>query len=175
VAAAAVIAVVPAVLGVASIDATHLADPRYAAGHFLAALPPGTRVEVYGGPLFLPHLPRNLAVVRPGIEPIDERQLIPGVTEIVDPAMDPRPRAPAAIVLATELSNVEATEVPAPHPFGLMQYCDARSHALFRGLYDGSLGYVRTFRATCALPWPLECRAIHHSTAGEVWIYEPSR
>jgi hypothetical protein len=176
VAAGAAVAIAPAVLGVASIDATLLADPRYAAGRFLAALPRGTRVEVYGGPLFLPRLPRDLTVVRPGIEPIDERQLIPGVTEIVDPAMDPRPRAPAAIVLATELSNVEATEAPdAPHPFGLMQYRDARSHKLFRGLYDGSLGYVRTLRAACALPWPLECRAIHHSTAGEVWIYEPSR
>ena len=111
-----------------------------------------------------------------GTEPIAERQLIPGVTEIVDPEMDPRPRAPSAIVLATELSSVEAMLPPvSSQPFGQMQYRDARSHALLRELYDGTLGYVRAFRATCELPWPLACRAIHHSTAGEVWIYVPSR
>ncbi len=168
---AAAAALVPAALGVASIDATLLADPRYEAEGFLRSLPAGTRVEVYGGPLFLPRIPPALVAARPGIEPIGERQLIPGVTEIVDPALDPRPRAPAFIVLATELSNVESTEPPPPHPFGLMQYRDPVSHALLRGLYDGSLGYARVFRATCRLPWPLECRSIHHSTAGEVWIY----
>jgi 4-amino-4-deoxy-L-arabinose transferase-like glycosyltransferase len=176
IAAAAVVATLPAVLGVASIDATLLADPRYAAERFLAALPRGTKIEVYGGPLFLPRVPAGLAAVRPGIEPVADRQLIPGVTEIVDPEMDPRPRAPSAIVLATELSNVEAAEpLVSPHPFGQMQYRDARSHALLRGLYDGTLGYARAFRATCELPWPLACRVIHHSTAGEVWIYVPSR
>jgi hypothetical protein len=167
----AAVALAPAVLGVASVDATLLADPRYEAERFLDSLAPGTAIEVYGGPIFLPRIPAKLVATRPGIEPISERQLIPGVTEIVDPALDPRPRAPAAIVLATELSSVEATEPPPPSPFGLMQYRDARSHALFRGLYDGSLGYVRAFRGTCRLPWPLECRRIHYSTAGEVWIY----
>jgi hypothetical protein len=176
VAAGAALAALPAVLGVASIDATLLADPRYVAERFLAALPRGTNVEVYGGPLFLPRIPAGLVAARPGVEPIGERQLIPGVTEIVDPAMDPRPRAPEAIVLATEFSDVEVTEPPrTPGPFGKMQYRDARSHALFRGLYDGSLGYVRALTARCVLPWPLACRTIHHSTAGEVWIYVPSR
>ena len=47
---------------------------------------------------------RTLAVVRPGTEPIADRQAIPGVTELVDPDMDPRPRAPDFIVLATALS-----------------------------------------------------------------------
>jgi 4-amino-4-deoxy-L-arabinose transferase-like glycosyltransferase len=176
IAAGAVAAILPAVLGVASMDATLLADPRYAAERFLAALPRGTKIEVVGGPLFLPRVPEGLVAARPGIEPVAERQLIPGVTEIVDPAMDPRPRGPSAIVLATELSSVAATEPPvSPHPFGLMQYRDAQSHALLRGLYDGSLGYERALRATCELPWPLACRKIHHSTAGEVWIYVPSR
>jgi hypothetical protein len=164
-----------AVLGVASIDATLLADPRYEAERFLRELPPGTHVEVYGGPIFLPRIPPQLAAVRPGIEPPSERQRIPGVDELVDPKMDPRPRAPAFIVLATELSNELSTEPPeASLPFALAQYRDSRSHTLFRALADGSYGYARILRAGCRLPWPLSCRTIHSSTAGEVWIYAPA-
>lgn len=164
-----------ALLGVASVDGTLLVDPRYAAEAFLARLAPGTRVEVYGGPIFLPRIPSSLTAVRPGIEPVSERQRITGVRELVDPALDPRPRSPDIIVLATDLSDVDMTEPPpAARPYGGMQYRDAQSRALFHGLYDGTLGYTRVFVATCALPWPLECRTIHASTGRDVWIYAPA-
>jgi hypothetical protein len=164
-----------AALGVASMDATLLADPRYDAERFLEALPAGAHVDVYGGPIFLPRIPPRLIATRPGVEPVSQRQRIPGIDEIVDPAMDPRPREPAAIVLATELSNERSTEPPAATlPFALAQYRDRRSHALFRSLADGSYGYTRVLRASCRLPWPLACRPVHVSTAGEVWIYAPS-
>lgn len=173
VAALAVLALVPAVIGVASMDATLLADPRYEAERFLAALPATTHLEVYGGPIFLPRIPAQLKAVRPGADPIGERQQILGVEDLVDPAMDPRPRKPDVILLATEVSSVEATEPAGPHPYGIMQYRDPVSRSFFRGLLDGSLGYRRALRATCSLPWPLECRSIHYSTAGEMWIYVP--
>ncbi len=172
---AAAAALAPAVLAVASTDATLLADPRYEAERFLRRLAPGTHVEVYGGPIFLPRVPPWLAAIRPGIEPLADRQEIAGVAELVDPALDPRARSPAVIVLATELSSVAATEPPAAtRPFALTQYGDATSHAFFRALLDGSLGYARALRAVCALPWPLECRRVHDSTAGEVWVYARS-
>ena len=175
VAAAAAASLLPCLLGVASLDATLLADSRYAAERFLARLPPGTHVEVYGGPIFLPRIPPGLAVVRPGIEPIAERQAIAGVTDIVDRDLDPRARAPAAIVLATELSDDGmARPTTWSLPWATMQYRDPRSHAFLRQLFDGSLGYKRTLRATCTLPWPLECRRVHHSTGREVWIYTPA-
>ncbi|MGD0678892.1 MAG: hypothetical protein ABSC94_26100 [Polyangiaceae bacterium] len=165
-------ACLPAVVGVASLDATLLFDPRYEAERLLERLPRGTHVEVFGGPIFLPRVPRTLVAVRPGVEPVADRQRIAGVDDLVDPAMDPRPRAPAVIVLATELSRDEAAAPPGQvPPFGLMQYRDARSRAFLHELTGGSLGYVRALRAKCTLPWPLECREIHHSTAGEVWIY----
>ena len=172
VAGAAAISVAAALLGVASLDATLLTDSRYAAERFLARLPAGTHVEVYGGPIFLPRIPPGLVAVRPGVEPPGDRQAIPGVIDLVDPAMDPRPRAPDAIVLATELSD-EAMARPSPWatPPATMQYRDARSHEFLRALYDGELGYDRALRATCSLPWPLECRDIHHSTGRETWIY----
>jgi 4-amino-4-deoxy-L-arabinose transferase-like glycosyltransferase len=172
VALAAAAALAPAVIGVASMDATLLADPRYEVERYLARLPAGTRVEVYGGPIFLPRIPPQLEVVRPGVEPIPDRQSIAGIRELVDPLMDPSARAPDVIVLATELSSVGTTLPPnRSPPFALISYRDARSHALFRSLLDGSIGYKRVLTARCRLPAPLECRRIHDSTGGEEWVY----
>ncbi len=170
--AAAVASMVPAVLGVASMDATLLADPRYAAERLLRGLAPDTYIEVLGGPIFMPRIPSGLRAVRPGIEPIAERQAIAGVTDLVDPVMDPRPRDPRLIVLATELSDpAMAAPIAVSVPFATMQYRDPVSHAFLRQLFDGSLGYERVLRSSCSLPWPLECRSIHHSTAREAWVY----
>ena len=168
---ACMLSLAPALLGVASMDATLLADSRYEAERYLAALPQDTRVEVYGGVLFLPRIPSGLAAVRPGVEPLAERQPVSGLTELVDSSLDPRARSPDVIVLATELSDVSMTEDAASHPYALISYRDPVSRRFLRGLYDGSLGYARDLRATCSLPWPLQCRSIHNSTAGEVWIY----
>ena len=173
-AAAMAVALSPAWLGVASLDATLLADPRYEAEHFLAALPRGTRVEVYGGPHFVPRIPPNVAAVRPGVEPLEDRQPIYRVADMVDPAMDPRPRAPDVILLATELSTVPE-EYTGPPEYGLTGYRDAISNRFFQRLYDGSFGFVRSATFTCSLPWPLACRSIHSSTAGQVWVYTPAR
>jgi hypothetical protein len=172
--AASGVSLVPALLGVASLDGTLLADSRYEAERFLASLPEGTHVEVLGTSLFLPRLPGTLDVARPGTDPVDERQAIPGLREILDPAMDPRPRAPDYVVLATVLSLELVTAPPPPpalRPYGSTAYHDDASHRLFRGLFDGSLGYDRTFVARCSLPWPLECRGVHDATGRDVWIY----
>jgi hypothetical protein len=171
---------VPAVVGVASLDGTLLADSRYQAESFLARLPAGTKVEVLGTTPFLPRLPPSLRIVRPGTEAVADRQAIPGVTELVDPVMDPRPREPEFIVLATALSLQLVTDPPPPpeeRPYGSTSYHDDVSHRLFRGLFDGSLGYGRSFVAACELPWPLECRTVHDATGRPVWIYsrEPAR
>jgi hypothetical protein len=174
---AAAACVVPALVGVVSMDATLLVDPRYEAERFLAKLPPDTHVEVLGTTTFLPRLPADLQVVRPGTEAIADRQGIPGVTELLDPAMDPRPRAPEYIVLATVLSLEAVTWPPPPpdqRPFGSTAYHDDISHRLFHDLFDGSLGYTRTLIAQCALPWPLECRFVHDATGRDVWIYARS-
>ena len=166
--------VLPALVGVASLDGTLLVDSRYAAESFLANLEPGTHVEVLGTTLFLPRLPADLALVRPGTEPLDDRQAIPGVTELVDPDMDPTPRAPDYVVLSPALSMPLMTQPPPPRgqrPYASTAYHDDVSHRLFRRLFDGSIGYVRTLTARCELPWPLACRGVHDATGGEVWIY----
>ncbi len=167
------LALAPAIYGVVVIDATMLEDPRYVAEDWLRKLPAGTHVEVYGSAQYLPRLPPDLVYARPGIEPLGDRRLIPNVTEILDPDLDPSKRNPNVIVLATELSTEGMTsEIAGPPPPAWMSYRDPKSHAFFRGLRDGSLGYDRAFVARCTLPWGAACREIHHSTGGEVWIYE---
>jgi hypothetical protein len=170
-----VAAAIPALLGVASLLATLLTDPRYEAEKYLAAQPKGEPIEVYGTAKFLPRIPRDLVATRPGVEPTADRERLPGVTELVDPSMDPRPRAPALIVLSTDLSQVELPFMPgAPSRRALAPYRDEVSRAFLRRLHDGSLGYARVLRATCPLAWPLKCHKVHGSTAEEVWIYAPA-
>jgi hypothetical protein len=171
--ALAVVAVVPALLQVVSVDATLLVDSRREVERFLAQLPAKSRVEIYGGPIFMPRVPSHIHAVRPGVEPIPDREAIAGVTDLVDPIMDPRPRHPDVIVLATELSSSAMADPSAKNPFGLMSYRDPVSRAFLGRLFNGSFGYVRTLRATCSLPWPLECTSIHNSTAGEAWVFRP--
>ena len=169
------VALLPSVIGVASMDATLLADARYAAERFLDALPPGTTVEVYGGPHFLPRLPASLVVARAGSDDPGARSHLPGVTEVLDPAMDPRPRAPEYIVLSTEFSDAAVATRAVRAMYGVTSYTDAASRDLFAALFAGTLGYDRVLRATCRAPWPLRCREVHGSTAGEVWIYARRR
>ncbi len=176
IACAAALSLALAALRVVSLDATLLTDPRYEAERLLASLPAGTHVEVYGGPIFLPRVPARLDAVRPGVEPVADRQALPGVVDLVDPAMDPRPRAPAVLVLATELSEEGMARPSAPGaPPAPMQYRDRTSRAFLRALFDGRLGYERILEATCALPWPLECVDVHHSTGHPVWVYGRTR
>ncbi len=169
--AIAALAIAASLLGVASVEATLLADARYDAERWLAALPPGTTVEVYGGPKFLPRLPANLVVTRVGTDPIDARSHLPHVSEVVDPVMDPEARRPRVIVLSSEFSHAVGPASPAT-PHGVRAYVDAASHRFFDDLTNERLPYRRALRAECTLPWPLGCRRIHGSTGEPLWIYE---
>jgi hypothetical protein len=164
------VAIGASVLGVASVDATLLADARYPAERWLAALPPGTTVEVYGGPKFLPRLPATLSVARVGTDPVAARSHLPSVAEIVDPAMDPGARRPEVVVLSSEFSHAVGPLAPAA-PHGVSAYMDEASRRFFDDLTSERLAYARALRAECTLPWPLACRRIHGSTGEPVWIY----
>jgi hypothetical protein len=168
-------ALVPGLLGVVSLLATLVFDTRYAAEAFLAKFPKGTRVEIYGTPKFLPRLPAALTAVRPGVDPPSERVAIPGVVDQVDPEMDPGPRAPDLIVLATELSRTDLPPLPAgPSDRPIAAYRDPASRRFFHRLMDGELGYTRVLDARCSLPWPLACHHVHGSTGEDLWIYAPA-
>ncbi len=159
-------------VGVASVDATLLVDPRYEAERYLQGLPPGTVVEVYGGPKFLPRLPEKLAVTRVGTDAPEARSHLPRVAEVLDANMGER--RPEIIVLSTEFSHPFASGAPAPL-YGVRAYMDATSFRFFDDLTSDRLPYTRVLRAECTLPWPLTCRRIHGSTGEPVWIYKVRR
>lgn len=167
----AVLAFVPAFVGVAEVDGSFLRDARFAVEELLASLPPGTVVEVYGGPKFLPRVPPIVHGARVGTDPLEARALIPGLAEIVDPAMDVESRRPRYVVLSTEMSN-EGRRVPQAPRFGVHAYQDEASARFFAALLDGTVPYRMVLRARCSLPWGLTCRRIHDSIGGEVWVYE---
>jgi hypothetical protein len=168
------IALAPALVGVASLDATLLTDSRYAAERFLAGLPEGARVELYGGSACLPRIPPQIRATRPGVEALATRSPIYRAPDVVDPPSRIVERRPDYVVLSTEFSRASDGKTPAVVPYGVGAYFDADSTAFFRDITTGALPYERVLRATCDLPWPLECRRIHGSTGEDVWIYARS-
>ncbi len=160
-------------VGVASVDATLLVDARYEAERYLDGLPAGTVVEVYGGPKFLPRIPKKLATSRVGTDPPESRSHLPHVAEVLDPNMGER--RPEIIVLSTEFSHTfDGGAAPAPL-HGVRAYMDPASFRFFDDLTAERLPFARVLRAECNLPWPLSCRRIHGSTGEPVWIYKVRR
>jgi hypothetical protein len=169
--AAFALALAPALLAVASLDATLLADPRYAAERFLASLPAGTRVEVYGGSHFLPRIPAQLDAVRVSLDDPAERSHAYRVTDVHgDPnAIDLR--HPGYVVLGAEHSHAFPPGYAPAARYGTVEFTDPATFRFFYALTENQLGYAPVLRARCELPWPLSCRDIHGSTAHDVWIY----
>ncbi len=169
--ALAALGLVPQLVDVASLDATLAVDSRHAAQRFLAALPRGTTLEIYGGNQYLPNIPRHLRVTRIGPEPDAERSPLPGVTEGRAPFRDVATRAPDYALVGEDFASYYLpTDVPqAPHNARLQEDPDGR--ALMTGLRDESLGYRWALRSRCELPWPLHCVRMHRSTGAETWIF----
>jgi hypothetical protein len=169
--AAFAVALAPALLAVASVDATLLADPRYAAERFLASLPAGTRVEVYGGSHFIPRIPAQIDAVRISLDDPAARSHAYRVTDVQgDPnAIDLR--HPGYVVLGAEHSHLFPPGYAPTARFGTVEFTDAATFRFFYALTTGQLDYAPVLKARCELPWPLSCRDIHGSTAHDVWIY----
>lgn len=164
------LALVPPCLRVVSVDATLALDPRHEARRFLAALPAGTTLEIYGGNQYLPNLPRHLRVTRVGPEPPSERNLLPGVTELQAPFLGVRVRAPDYVLVGEHFAwHYLPTDRPMSPMFARFNL-DPDGRGLMVGLQRQTLGYSWALRARCELPWPLECVRMHGSTGGDVWI-----
>jgi hypothetical protein len=170
-----ILAFIPPLLAVASVDATLLADSRYAAERFLSTLPAGTRIEAYGGSHFLPRIPASLVATRVGVDDPDTRSHVFGVTDVRALPSDIDARHPDYVVLGAEHSHT-FKPIDAPRArYGTSEFADADSFRFFVALTAGALDYTRVFRGQCKLPWPLECRRIHGATGRELWIYRRAR
>lgn len=164
--------VAPRVREVASVDATLDADARVEATRFLRALPRGTRVEVYAGNQYLPHLPTHLSLARVGPDDPSQRSPLPGVTELRAPFGEVTARDPEYLVVSESQARLYD-----PSPGGLRTERDdalARDpdgHAFFAERVRDAGAYRRVLRARCEVPWPLSCVRMHFSTGAETWIY----
>ena len=169
------LALVPQALDVASVDGTLALDSRHAAQRFLATLPRGATVEIYGGNQYLPNLPAHLRVTRVGPEPDGERSPLPGVTEAHAPFAEVTVRAPDYALVGEDFATyyLPTTDRLAPHNARLNADPDGRT--LMTGLINGSLGYRWALRARCELPAPLRCWRLHRSTGAETWIFRRAR
>jgi hypothetical protein len=165
------LALAPQVLDVASVDGTLMYDARHEAQRFLAALPRGTRVEVYGGNQYLPNLPRQLVVTRVGPESDAERSALPGVTELRAPYREVGTRAPAYAVVGEDFATYFLPTSDPLCPQNARLNNDPDGRALMSGLLHETLGYSFALRARCTLPWPLRCVRMHRSIGAEVWIF----
>jgi hypothetical protein len=169
--AAFALALVPAVLAVASLDATLLADPRYAAERFLASLPAGTRIEVYGGSHFIPRIPAQLDAVRVSLDDPAERS---HTYRVADVQGDPNAidlRHPGYVVLGAEHSHLFPPGYAPTARYGTVEFTDPATFRFFYSLTENQLDYAPVLKARCELPWPLSCRDIHGSTGHPIWIY----
>jgi hypothetical protein len=158
-------------MDVASVDATLARDSRHAAQRFLAALPAGTTVEIYGGNQYLPNLPRHLRVTRVGPEPDAERSPLPGVVELRAPFHELGARAPDYAVVGEDFASYYLPTTAALSAHSARLNADPDGRALMVGLTHETLGYAWALRARCALPFPLRCVRLHRSTGAETWIF----
>lgn len=163
--------VLPMLRDVASIDGTLVADSRNQVTRWLETLPPGTRVEVYGGTQYLPHLPRQLSLTRVGPEPVDLRSPLPGVDEIVGPFGDIGQRDPRYLVVGETFARLYLPRGERRDARDARAGSDPDGHPFFEALVDESGAYEWQMRAKCELPWPLQCKRVHASTGAETWVF----
>jgi hypothetical protein len=131
------------------VDATLLAEPRYATEAFLAEhARPADTIETHGLNVYQPRFPPGPHVVRVGKTDPKRRGIIPGVEEVQAPLLDIERRHPRFIVVSEcyvwrflERSDLESRSglvVPST------QRADAADHdatTFFRELFHGTLSY----------------------------------
>jgi hypothetical protein len=88
-----------------SVDVNLLFDPRYDAEAWLRAhVRPGETIETYGLNVYLPRFPSDARVIRVGPEPLESRNPMPGIEEVVAPYAEAPSRDARWIVLSTAWS-----------------------------------------------------------------------
>jgi hypothetical protein len=165
------LAALPMLRDVASIDATLIVDSRNAATSYLEGLPPRTKVEVYGGTQYLPHLPSQLSLSRVGHEAVDLRSPLPGVVEVVGPFGTIAERDPEVLVTSETFGHLYLPQGERRDARDEEAGRDPDAHPFFDMLVTEQGNYRWALRAKCELRWPLECKRVHGSTGAETWVF----
>ncbi|HVH45874.1 MAG TPA: hypothetical protein VM925_26150, partial [Labilithrix sp.] len=162
----------------ASVDATLLGDPRYAAESWLAAnVRPGETVETYGLNVYMPRMPAHARVLRVGPEPISKRNPMPGVEEVQAPFREARSRGTRWIVVSVGWVWRYIARWPKIDPGHQRAPLFERSTAdreatdFFDGLVAGDQGYklVREFVYDDSM---FRLVDVHGASGKIIWVYE---
>jgi hypothetical protein len=151
------------------VDATLMADARYAATRYLASLPAGTRVELYGPNPTLPRLPDGPDYRRGGGEDPAERGIHPRLLGGRDARGLGSAARDADVLVVSRRWAEHFADARTAHARAAV---DPRSVTFFGALAQGALpGWRRVSTARCTLPFGLACERLHASTGDEIWIF----
>lgn len=162
-----------------SLVLTMIRDARYDAERFVREhVGPGDTIEVYGGNVYLPRMPRSAAVVRVDPGPVARRNPMPGIVEQQDRLGAVEERRPRFIVvgmgyawryLQEERTAVVGRVLPEAQRAGLANV-DTKTYV--RGLFAEKLDYrlvhVSHDPGTALFP----PRPMHASLATDVFVFE---
>jgi hypothetical protein len=167
---------------------TQWSDPRREVEHYLARLPRGSAVEIYGFTVLQPRLDASptapYRVQRVGKESPSQRARIPGVREVQARFGDVVARRPDAVVITQgfieQFLAREFRPGESPSAQWLAAQRDEDAVRYFRAaVRDAVPGYRTSLTARVQLPdWAraLGCQPvrIHDTTAGTVWVLVPA-
>jgi len=165
--------------GCLAVDVALLFDPRYETERYLAAnVAPYDVIEIYGSNVYQPRFPAGVHVVRVGLEPLETRNPLPGVTEVREPFDRIESRRPRWIVVSEAWVWRYFYDVQVIQSFGLTvapgqeeRLRDLASRDFFSRLYQGKGGYrLAHDSAWQSKYWPRV--DIHASTTREVVVFE---
>lgn len=163
-----------------SVDVNLLFDPRYDAEAWLRAhVRPGETIETYGLNVYLPRFPSHARVIRVGPEPLDERNPIPGIEEVVAPYGDAPSRDARFIVLPTgwgwrylippDIVFDNSRQLAPTHQ---RSAGDEAARSWFARLTSSSDAYVVAHDSKYTHDAWFPVFDVHGTSARPVWIYE---
>jgi hypothetical protein len=162
-----------------AVDVAMLLDPKYDAERWMRDnARPGDRIEIYGSNVELPRMPTDAPIQRVDVTPLEGRNPLPGVTEVVDRFSDIEARRPRFIVIPERWVNrylvepdwgTEMGRILSPGQQRLEGDLDSREY--FHALRDGRLAYrlAHVSRWTSTF-WPVV--VVHASLSRDVWLFE---
>lgn len=162
------------------VDVHFLFDPRHDAEAWLRAhVRPGDTIETYGLNVYLPRFPPDARVIRAGPEPLDKRNPMPGIVEVVAPYGDAPSREARWVVLPTGWGWRYL--IPPDVPLNTGRQLAPTQH---RSASDAAATawFVRLVSSADAFAFAHESKYVHddwfpvidiHGTAARpIWIYE---